>query len=364
MIAELYGDVEPAPEWPVSRANNVHDHPLTSQPAEESPSLSSEVPDGYPIYPDRNLYSYSPNDRLMKAQLKEYIECDPLEDGDDPQVITSTWLRSISCYVHKRLRTFICRTCRTGIRPEQMLAHLQRHRLPHALSQESLAYTMRYYNILPFKDVKRPKRKDPIPYLPIADGLGCRYPNCNYACISSGSFAKHVSTHHKNNPSSRQDELLPHPRKIKVQTVFLMPIVYFEVVEPPPPTTTAYEQWMKQIQDMPNTRFSPRGNSISHSDAAEDMTPFLQFTQWNIHLSEQRQDKAKGTALFKAASKPTELSGFETQLWNTVQHYFSYIGKLIQSTPHIMRRLLLQWPLYVFIYLKIDYDNINWYTLQ
>lgn len=353
-MAELYGDVESAPSHLASPLHGTTDHlsPLPSpisQSPEQSSFLSSGPSSGYSVYQNDIPHLYSPQARISKEVLRDYIQRDPPKEGEDIQIITSKWLRHIGCYFHKRLRTIICCTCKTGIKSDHILAHIKKHNLTHAITQSSLPYVIKYYNILPYKEVGKPKYKTVIPFLPVLSGLGCIYPNCTYACGTQSSMDKHYSTHRSNLPLQFQDPSLPRYREIKMQTVFTSPKIFFEVIPPALPTTTAYEQWMEEMKDIPETLFSPRGTYVSHSGASEDITPFLLFTQWHIHLAEQRNDRAKGEALFKAAAKPSILSPFEDLLWKTALKYLKHVGTLISAAPHNARRLLLQWPLYVCI---------------
>lgn len=365
----MYLDPEPSPEPAASEAT-FNQPGLTSSRnsmIEQSAATSNVTqPSDQPPRPSTlfsNFASTEPTESSKAAReaLKQYILRHPWKEGDDPVIIRSTWLDHINSYVHKRLRTVICQTCQKAINPKNLVVHAKdQHQLSHGITSSQLEFVCQYYHLVSPSDVPQRNDKVLIPHLPVHDGFACTYPDCNYVSGTIDTRDRHASKHRtaqsgsSKNPRVKQGLLPPLFRACKMQTVYSpIPTHYFEVIPPAPPIGTAYDQWVEDTKDIPETLFNPEGSHISFSEASSDVTPFLQFTQWHIHLKDQRQDKAKGEALYGDAAKPYQLSKLVQKLYDIVFNYFKHIRDLLRSLPHHVRRLLLKYPLYVNITFSI-----------
>lgn len=94
-------------------------------------------------------------------------------------------------------RVLICLPCQYAVQPSAVTRHLKEiHHLNHAQRRPFMEYASKFSLADP-KDVVPPDESHfPVPFLPVLSGFACRFPVCEYLCVTTKRMRHHcVSVH-------------------------------------------------------------------------------------------------------------------------------------------------------------------------
>jgi len=255
-------------------------------------------------------------------------------------------LSEIGCCIHTAYNILICLHCHFAWLPKAIKEHLKSHEIWLTDVQEAeLGIIVTENGVLPTYDIIAPQANGPpVTNLKIfADGHYCFY--CPFGTPARTSFDSHWSRQHKD-----MGFVAPKHRFTlgALQTFFSpLPERFFRVNPdlenlPLDDTFALYMQ-----QEVPN--FEPFPATLPLNE--KEVPPFLQLTQWHVHLENYTQDYKLRATLLSLVMLPVRIPHTATGLELLRDLSYDYLVEVrkIAKRSHITVLCMLQeYPLWVY----------------
>lgn len=250
--------------------------------------------------------------------------------------------------IHRKLKILICTTCSTAWEPAKLQSHVEDHglRIPDFTAQ--LAKDVADHGIIPHSNIAPPPpNQAPVEGLAVSPGFYCTVPGCQqaYASKSRDVTRQHVSKHAAEIGSTSRSDYV---KECHIQTLFNpQPIRYFRVNTDltDVPNASAYHSYLVDIAPTLNRE---EDNPVPIR-SNNDRPPLLRVTQWDIYLDKYLTSRDLRHDILEDASLPRANEPFLKGLKVLMVEYYSQGAVLASPTHHLVRRMLQQYPLYVFI---------------
>ncbi|KAJ9251976.1 transcriptional regulator family: Fungal Specific TF [Paecilomyces variotii] len=113
-------------------------------------------------------------------------------------------------------RVLICLPCQHAVQPSAVMRHLKEiHHLNHAQRKPFMEYASKFAIAGPQDVVPPDESHFPVPFLPVLNGLSCRFPGCEHLCVTTKRMRHHCLSVHQ---IAGREGLDWHP--VKLQTFF------------------------------------------------------------------------------------------------------------------------------------------------
>lgn len=265
---------------------------------------------------------------------------------------SNSLLDQLDLRIHTSLRVLICIPCQRARCSHSIVSHLKGTHQVHIPpeQQQQLAALLLQERIYSGADVAAPApRQAPIELLPIEAGLACTV--CSYACRMQSSFARHWSDKHSDLPGKALEGCV----QCSVQYLFQETRVMFQVCPELVPSTQAnpYETFLS----LHGSHLLPKPVTLAATQSRE-VPLMVQHTGWDLHLeafTKSREDIQNVLGLIKVPLVVNQ--GSKLQLYHVVAAYYSKTRGLAANADFQVRKLLMECPLYEFIYCEFSHAN-------
>jgi hypothetical protein len=248
-------------------------------------------------------------------------------------------LDRIGLRIHTYYHVLICVNCGFAWLPRKIKEHLKSHGIRlDSLQESELTIVIGDNYVLPIDDIQAPEPNGPpVECLKMyPDGYCCLH--CSYCALSKLTFDKHWSQAHK-----ALGFLPPEERSTigTIQTFFRPQPQRFFRVNPNLDKVLPEDPFAIYMQtEVPH--FAPFPATLPINP--HEVPPFLQMTQWHIHLQDYTQEYRKRRWLRDLIALPRKISHRPTGLERLRGLSFDYLDKVrsIAKDSQISVLLLLQ----------------------
>jgi Orsellinic acid/F9775 biosynthesis cluster protein D len=277
--------------------------------------------------------------------------------SDPNHIYGTSLLEKLGLRIHKAYRILICINCGIAWLPSSIKTHLAGHGIKFNSEQESeLNKTIADCGVSQTHNVPVPKPGGPpVEHLKLQpDGHCCKY--CTYCTPTKTTFLKHWSMVHKDLG------YLPENSRFTLATIqtFFSPVAvkYFKV------NPDLIEHSQKDLftiymeNEVPN--FLPFSAHLP--DHERDTPPFLQMTQWHIHLQDFVTEYKKRQSLKELVNLPKRVGSNPTGVDFLPKLCFAYLDEVrnLAKKTHITALCMLEeYPMSVNLQLSIFFSSIN-----
>lgn len=230
--------------------------------------------------------------------------------------------------------------CRLAWPPHKLGSHLlNSHQISVPNFQTQLDAIIEEYRIFPSPAavILPPPDQAPVDAIKIHSGYRCNIPGCVYAARSEKTIRKH-----RCRPGTPKDFSLCHVQTLFypiARTYFVVNISLANVV-----SASTFEHLVKYIFPQFDT---PQITPIS---SKLDVPPHITIFGWSNHLSNflhtDNRDAREHLLRDTASPDPKEIK--LAGLSKTLTHYYDQGSVDVQATDLLVRRVLYQYPLYVY----------------
>ena len=196
-------------------------------------------------------------------------------------LVSDERLDHIGIRYHPVYKIFLCVSCKSGTRPDQLGAHV---RDKHGISCPGAALAMILREHPPHTGAHPPlpafadgQPAIAIPILPVKDGFICHH--CSFATLTEPTMKNHVTTHNEFRVRSRTGQFSKSP----VQTIYNSGSRRSFPVQLVAPTNDGVSPYARFLADRQQEERLVLSSLITAADS-RDVAPFIRRAGWTEHV--------------------------------------------------------------------------------